>query len=197
MFIIQGVNYTHPNRDLLFADLQFTVNTHEKIALVGNNGAGKSTLLKLMAGILHPSQGSVKTDSSPYYMPQLYGQLNDHTVAEALQVAGKIAALRSILDGQATEENFSLLDDDWTIEEKCKQAFSHWNLNGFDPDQKMATLSGGQKTKVLLAGITIHQPEIVLLDEPSNHLDAAGRELLYEFIRNTSATLVVVSHDRT
>jgi len=56
--------------------------------------------------------------------------------------------------------------------------------------------SGGQKTKVFLAGISIHQPEIVLLDEPSNHLDKAGRQLLYDFIQTSSSTLIVVSHDR-
>jgi ATPase subunit of ABC transporter with duplicated ATPase domains len=60
----------------------------------------------------------------------------------------------------------------------------------------METLSGGQKTKVFLAGISIHQPELILLDEPSNHLDIASRQLLYDFIQTTKSTLVVVSHDR-
>jgi len=60
----------------------------------------------------------------------------------------------------------------------------------------MATLSGGQKTKVFLAGISIHQPELVLLDEPGNHLDVAGRQLLYSFIQSTQSTLLIVSHDR-
>jgi ATPase subunit of ABC transporter with duplicated ATPase domains len=60
----------------------------------------------------------------------------------------------------------------------------------------METLSGGQKTKVFLAGISIHQPELILLDEPSNHLDSAGRQLLYRLHSNTKSTLIVVSHDR-
>ena len=60
----------------------------------------------------------------------------------------------------------------------------------------MRTLSGGEKTKVFLAGILIHQPKLILLDEPSNHLDVAARQLLYEFIQSTSSTLIVVSHDR-
>jgi len=60
----------------------------------------------------------------------------------------------------------------------------------------MKTLSGGQKTKVFLAGISIHQPQLVLLDEPSNHLDVSGRQLLYDFIQFTKSTLIVVSHDR-
>jgi len=65
-----------------------------------------------------------------------------------------------------------------------------------DLSQKMVTLSGGQKTKVFLAGISIHQPELVLLDEPGNHLDVAGRQLLYSFIQSTQSTLLIVSHDR-
>jgi ATPase subunit of ABC transporter with duplicated ATPase domains len=69
-------------------------------------------------------------------------------------------------------------------------------LQEFDLSQKMAALSGGQKTKVFLAGIHIHQPQLVLLDEPSNHLDMAGRELLYQYIEETNDTLIVVSHDR-
>ncbi len=60
----------------------------------------------------------------------------------------------------------------------------------------METLSGGQKTKVFLAGISIHQPELILLDEPSNHLDLASRQLLYDFIQSTKSSLMVVSHDR-
>ncbi len=60
----------------------------------------------------------------------------------------------------------------------------------------METLSGGQKTKVFLAGILIHQPKFILLDEPSNHLDAAGRQLLYEFIQNSKSTFIIISHDR-
>src|SRR5690606_8654228 len=87
-------------------------------------------------------------------------------------------------------------DDDWSIEERCEEALSYWELTGLSLTQKMGTLSGGQKTKVFLAGIFIHHPEIVLMDEPSNHLDICSRKLLYDFIRNTSKGLLIVSHDR-
>jgi ATPase subunit of ABC transporter with duplicated ATPase domains len=197
MLILQGVSYTHPNRDLLFCDINLHINKHNKIALIGNNGAGKSTLLKILAGCLHPSQGLVKVDSNPFYVPQLFGQFNEYTVGQALKVNEKINALREILEGQVTDANLTLLDDDWMIEERCMEAFSHWNLDGLDLSQKLGTLSGGQKTKVFLAGIIIHCPEIVLLDEPSNHLDTKTREVLYEYIRTTTNTLMVVSHDRT
>ncbi|KAA2240351.1 ABC-F family ATP-binding cassette domain-containing protein [Chitinophaga agrisoli] len=197
MLLLQGVAYTHPNKDLLFSDIQLTVNRQDKIALIGNNGAGKSTLLRIMAGELAPGSGLIKADITPYYVPQLFGQFNGYTVAQALRVADKIQALKEILEGHVTDANMTLLDDDWGIEERCQEAFVHWQLEGVALTQPVSALSGGQKTKVFLAGILIHRPEMVLLDEPSNHLDAASREILYNYIQFTTNTLVVVSHDRT
>ncbi|GEO03872.1 ABC transporter ATP-binding protein [Adhaeribacter aerolatus] len=197
MVTLQHIAYTHPNQDILFQNINLTLNRHHKAALIGNNGAGKSTLLKIIAGDLPPADGSVKISSKPYYVPQLFGQFNHLTVAQALRIETKLAAFKEILDGHVTEENLELLNDDWTLEERCQEAQQYWQLTDLDLTQPMSTLSGGQKTKVFLAGIFIHQPEIVLLDEPSNHLDTAGRALLYKFIQSTSSTLLVVSHDRT
>lgn len=196
MLILQGITYIHPNKDLLFSDVNLIVNKQDKIALTGNNGTGKSTLLKILAGNLQVASGQVKADTQPYYVPQLTDQFNHLTLAEVLQVNDKLRAFSEILDGDATEENLAVLDDDWTIEERCQEAFTHWGLDGLNFHQKMETLSGGQKTKVFLAGIRILQPEIVLLDEPSNHLDAHSRSLLHAYIQSTKNTLVVVSHDR-
>jgi len=197
MLTLQRIAYAHPNKDLLFEDLHLTINRQEKMALIGNNGTGKSTLLKIMAGRLTPTSGYVKADVTPYYIPQLFGQFNEHTIAQALGIEQKLQALKAILNGEVTEANMALLNDDWTIEERAAEALTHWQLDGLDLMQPMGMLSGGQKTKVFLAGIAIHQPEIVLLDEPSNHLDLHSRTLLYNYIRSTSNTLVVVSHDRT
>lgn len=197
MLTLQDITYRHPGQDALFNNINFTINHYDKVALVGNNGAGKSTLLKIIAGILQPSGGWVERTSAPYYVPQLFGQFNDLTIGQALQVDKKLKALNEIIDGHATESNMALLDDDWTIESRCHEALTHWGLSDLDLAQRMGSLSGGQKTKVFLAGIFIHRPEIVLLDEPSNHLDADSRERLYNFVRSASATLVVVSHDRT
>lgn len=197
MLFLQGVTYAHPNRDVLFSDINFTVNKQDKIALIGNNGAGKSTLLGMLAGRLQPTSGTAGADSKPYFVPQLFGQYNAQTVAEALGIHDKLLALKEILEGHLTDVNLELLDDDWGIEERCQEAFEHWQLRGIALYQSMSELSGGQKTKIFLAGIMIHQPDIVLLDEPSNHLDAPGRALLYDYIQTTGNTLVVVSHDRT
>ncbi len=196
MIILQNLEYIHPNKDLLFDNIHLAVNDNEKIALIGNNGSGKSTLIKIIAGIVQPSSGLVNTSSKPYYVPQIFGQYNEHTIAQALQIEDKLNALNEILKGNVSDSNFSILNDDWTIEERSSAALTHWGLQGLDLKQCMNTLSGGQKTKVFLAGILIHQPDIILMDEPSNHLDTSGRALLYDFIQSCASTLVVISHDR-
>lgn len=196
MLILQNISYIHPDKNLLFETINLTVNRQDKIALIGNNGSGKSTLLKIMAQELQPLDGQLHALAEPYYVPQIFGQYNQLSIGQALGVEDKLRALHHILEGNATEENFNVLNDDWTIEDRCAEALNYWQLNKLDLSQKIETLSGGQKTKIFLAGISIHQPDLVLLDEPSNHLDISGRELLYEYIQSTKSTLIVVSHDR-
>ena len=196
MLILQDITYQHPNKDVLFTGLDLVINRHDKIALIGHNGVGKSTLLKILAGNLNPLTGIVKAELQPYVVPQIFGQFNNLTIAEALQVADQLQALTEILAGNATFQNMELLNDDWTIEDRCKEALTHWGLAALDLNQKLETLSGGQKTKVFLAGIIVHQPDLVLLDEPTNHLDDWSRDKLYAYIQFTKNTLVVVSHDR-
>lgn len=197
MLILRNVSYIHPDKDVLFEHLNLNLFDNEKIALVGNNGSGKSTFLKIIAGFLPPAAGDIVSDSPPYYVPQIFGQYNDLTIAEALRIDQKLRALKEIMEGKVTEENLTLLDDDWNIEERSIEALYRWNLNEVALTQKLGTLSGGQKTKIFLAAIDIHRPRFVLLDEPSNHLDNAGRELLYNFILSASCSVLVVSHDRT
>lgn len=197
MLSLQNITYSHPNREVLFENIQLQINTYDKIALIGNNGTGKSTLLNIVAGNLQPAAGIVKASETPYYIPQLLGQYNHFTIAQALNIDHKLRALKEILNGEVTDANLALLNEDWSVEERCNAALSYWQLNKPDLSQPMAALSGGEKTKVFLAGIAIHQPQVVLMDEPSNHLDARSRSLLYEYIQSTAHTLVVVSHDRT
>ena len=196
MLTIQNLSYSHPNKNTLFTNLSMTVNQSDKIALIGNNGVGKSTLLKLIAKDLKPDEGQITSQAKPYYIPQIFGQFNKLTIAQALQVETKLNALHKILSGSVDEKNYSLLNDDWTIEEKCQEALSYWDISDLSLSQKLSELSGGQKTKVFLAGLFIHQPSFVLLDEPSNHLDKSSRDLLYDFVQNSRATFIIVSHDR-
>ncbi|MBX2904909.1 MAG: ABC-F family ATP-binding cassette domain-containing protein [Taibaiella sp.] len=196
MLRFQNVAYAHPDRHVQFSDINFTLQPHETVAITGNNGSGKSTLLRLAAGELAPSRGEVKTGAPPYFLPQIVGQFDNLTVAHALRVHKKVAALTEILAGHVSEKNLALLDDDWTIEEKCIEALAYWQLQDIPLHCKLSSLSGGQKTRAFLAGLHVHQPQLILLDEPTNHLDSAGRELLYRFVNEAKATMAVVTHDR-
>lgn len=196
MLILQDITYIHLNKDVLFEHLNLSVATNKKISLIGHNGAGKSTILKLIAGDLIPFSGQVIRDAEHYYIPQHFGQFDNLSIAEALKIDGKLKALQAILAGAGTDQDFDTLADDWGIVERCLEALAAWDLQGLDIFQPLSELSGGQKTKVFLAGVAIHSPRLILLDEPSNHLDFEGRKRLYELISGTKATVLIVSHDR-
>lgn len=193
---VHDLSYIHPNKDILFQNISFSISPGEKCAIVGNNGIGKSILMSIIAGNTAAATGSVSCDTTPYLVPQHFGQFNDKTVADALGVANKLNALFSILGGNASIEDFTVLNDEWDIQERLQEAFSRWGIEYATPDMLMCNLSGGEKTKVFLAGMSIYNPSIVLMDEPTNHLDSRGRTLLYEFVRHTNHTLIIVSHDR-
>ncbi|MBL7719972.1 MAG: ABC-F family ATP-binding cassette domain-containing protein [Flavipsychrobacter sp.] len=196
MLSTRNLSYTHPNGDTLFTNLELNIQAQQKLALIGNNGSGKSTLLKILSGCLQPVSGSIVCDDAPYYVPQHFGQFHTLTVTDALLIADKLIALHQILNGEVTENNMTPLNDDWSIEERSQDALAEWGLHDINLQQPMASLSGGQKTRVLLAGIRIHEPGIILLDEPTNHLDNAGRQQLYDYIDASNKTLIVVTHDR-
>ena len=119
------------------------------------------------------------------------------TIAQALQIDHKQKALHAILAGDASIENFSILNDDWNIEERSVAALDSWGLGQFPLSYPMNLLSGGEKTRVFLAGMDIHNPSVILMDEPTNHLDSSGRQRLYDWVEKWRSTLLVVSHDRT
>lgn len=194
--IVNALTYTHPDRELLFDGLTVIINAGDKAALVGNNGVGKSTLLKLIAGTLPPTAGTISLTGPYWYIPQHTGQFDGLTVAGLLGVEPALQALQAILTGDAAEYHFATLNDDWDIEERIDAALAYWHLQHLAPDQPVSTLSGGEKTKLLLAGVFIHTPSILLMDEPSNHLDAGSRQLLYTMIQQFKGTVLVVSHDR-
>lgn len=194
---VQNLSYRHPNKDILFQNISFSISSGDKCAIVGNNGIGKSTLLKIVAGLIAPATGKVSCEDAPYMIPQHFGQFNNQTVGEALGVSAKIQAFSVILDGRGTEEDFTVLNDEWDIQERISEAFSRWDIDYITPGMTLDSLSGGEKTKVFLAGLDIYHPAIVLMDEPTNHLDTKGRSLLYEYIRRSNSTAIIVSHDRT
>ena len=194
---IQQISYIHPDKEVLFSDLNFAISKGQKLGLVGNNGCGKSTLLQIIAGQLSPSSGVIVRPDDLYYIPQHFGQYDSLTIAQALQIECKQQALHAILTGDVSNENFTILNDDWNIEERSIAALDLWGLGQFTLSYPMNLLSGGEKTRVFLAGMDIHHPSVILMDEPTNHLDSSGRQRLYDWVEKYRSTLLVVSHDRT
>lgn len=196
MLVLHDISFAYPGRDTLFSGLHLSIERGTTSALIGDNGSGKSSLLRIMAGASTPTAGTLTRTASTWYVPQWAQVGADGTVAGSLGIAPQLDALRRILDGRMTGNDLALLDDDWTLEERCLAALATWGLASIGLDTPIAQLSGGERTKVMLAGIDLHLPELLLLDEPSNHLDRAGRQLLYQRIEAHQGATVVVSHDR-
>lgn len=194
---IQHLHYIHPDKEILFSDLNFSISKGQQLGLVGNNGCGKSTLLQIIAGELSPSSGDIVRPDDLYYIPQHFGQYDSLTIAEALRIDRKQQALHAILAGDTSIEKFTTLDDDWNIEERSVAALHSWDVGQFPLSHPLHLLSGGEKTRIFLAGMDIHHPSVILMDEPTNHLDVAGRNRLYDWVEKCRCTLLIVSHDRT
>ena len=127
---VQSITYMHPDKDVLFSNVSFTISKGQKVALIGNNGSGKSTLMRLITKELLPSEGQIICPDIPYSIPQHFGQFNHLTVAGALGIERKLYALHAILQGDASIEHFTALADDWEIEEKAVAALNEWGLVG-------------------------------------------------------------------
>ena len=194
--IISDLSYRYPNQLPLFEHLNLSVGTNRKISVIGNNGCGKSTLLKLIAGRLSLQQGSIQLASTPYVVPQQTIDTN-RTIAQVLAVSSKLEALKAITNGSIDESHFEILGDDWDIESRCISAFTYWSIPHLVLSTPLNQLSGGEKTKVYLAGMMINAPDIVLLDEPTNHLDSTSRELLYDYLSQINLPAWLSSHDTT
>lgn len=195
MLQLHQLTYGYPNGNILFKQLDYSLAPGLS-GLTGPNGSGKSTLLQLMAGQLPAVKGRIESTEKPYYVPQHYGQFDHLTIAAVLQIEQPLKALKAILAGETTEKNFTDLGEQWDLEERLLKSFSQWELKAMSPDTPFGQLSGGMKTKVLLSGLSLHEPRCILLDEPTNHLDGSARALFYQFLQGFKGAALIVSHDR-
>lgn len=179
----------------LFTHLNFSLSDI-KAGLTGNNGSGKTTLLNIISGKIKPDEGNVVREGTLQVFPQDFSSFNNMTIAEVLGVREKLLSLKKILEGNSTASDYEILNDEWDLQEKISEVFVEARLEGIDLQRKFNTLSGGEKSRLLFASLSLNKPDFALLDEPTNHLDSESREVLYTMIKNYKRGLLIVSHDR-
>ncbi|ACZ88148.1 ribosomal protection-like ABC-F family protein [Streptosporangium roseum] len=195
LIVVSNLSFSWPDDTPVFEDLSFTVPSGHT-GLVAPNGAGKSTLLKLIAGALRPAAGSVTVAGVLGYLPQTLPLVGDLTVAEVLEIAPVIRALNAIEAGDASEEHFTTIGNDWDIEERTRAQLDRLGLGDVSLTRRLHTLSGGQVVSLGLAAQLLKRPDVLLLDEPTNNLDLDARHKLYGVLGDWNGCLLLVSHDR-
>ena len=220
MISVEGLKVEF-NATPLFEDVSYVINKKDRIALVGKNGAGKSTMLKILAGLQHPTAGtvSIPRECTIGYLPQVMVLSDERTVMQEAELA-----FEHIFEMQADIErmNQELADrTDYESEDyqKLIDRFTHENdrflmmggtnyqaeiertLQGLgfsraDFDRPTSEFSGGWHMRIELAKLLLRRPDVLLLDEPTNHLDIESIQWLENFLATRANAVVLVSHDR-
>lgn len=205
----------------LFEDISFLVNPKEKIALVGKNGAGKSTLLKLFTGNLQPTKGDiiVPKDVTIGYLPQHLLVKDERTVLQEVESAfsneiyleEQVVKLTQELSDRTDYESdayMSIIENLSQVNERLdimggtnRVAEIEKTLLGLgflrtDFQRMTSEFSGGWRMRIELAKILLQRPDLLLLDEPTNHLDIESIQWLENFLKTSSSSLLLVSHDK-
>ncbi|WP_437918118.1 ABC-F family ATP-binding cassette domain-containing protein [Sphingobacterium sp. LRF_L2] len=205
----------------LFSDVSFSINENDKIALMGKNGAGKSTLLKIIAGVGKPTNGNVTgpKDAVIAYLPQhLLTQDNVTVFEEASCAFEEVYTMRDELEALNEQLNIrtdyesddymkliervsELSEKFYSIEETNYDAEVEKVLKGLgferaDFNRQTSEFSGGWRMRIELAKILLKKPDLILLDEPTNHMDIESIQWLEDFLLNAAKAVIVISHDR-
>lgn len=205
----------------LFSDVSFAINENDKIALMGKNGAGKSTLLKIIAGQSKPSTGNISApkDAVVAYLPQHLLTQDDATVMEeASKAFGEIFKMKGEIDEineqltvrkdyesdaymKLIERVSDLSEKFYAIEEvnyeaEVEKILVGLGFNREDFNRPTSEFSGGWRMRIELAKILLRKPDLILLDEPTNHMDIESIQWLEDFLITSAKAVVVISHDR-
>ncbi len=203
--------------DRVFEKITFSLKKGDRAALVGQNGCGKSTLIKILMGIEEYGEGSVniRKDARLGYleqMPDVGEKKTDEVLmgafSRALDLKDKISELEQQLTYLTGEAMAAAIErygkyieayeglDGYQLETKINRICQGLGITNSMREMAFEILSGGEKTRVILGKLLLEEPDILLLDEPSNHLDIASIEWLEGFLREYKGTLLIVSHDR-
>ena len=205
----------------LFHDVSYVINDHDRIALVGKNGAGKSTMLKIICGMQKSTSGTIgiPNECEIGYLPQVMKLSDDTTVIEETRKAfsgrNKMQEELKKMEQEMADRTDYDSDSYMQLVERFTQEHERFQLMGgenyeadiertltglgfdrTDFDRPTREFSGGWRMRIELAKILLRKPDVLLLDEPTNHLDIESIQWLEQFILNSPAALLLVSHDR-
>lgn len=214
IIVCDGLSLSY-GADVILENINFSVNAGDKVGIIGVNGAGKSTLLSLIRGKLEPSSGDIfiTTGTKIGFLEQINDayRFNSTIYEGALSAFEELLSLENYINElnvqiQLGNENLikTYLDANEKFNfnggnefrSKTKSMLAKFGFNENDFNNNADSLSGGQKTKLLLVKLLLSEPDILLLDEPTNHLDAETCEWLEGFIKSSKKTFLIISHDR-
>ncbi|MCP4560265.1 MAG: ABC-F family ATP-binding cassette domain-containing protein [Bosea sp.] len=189
---LSKLSWSTPDGRSLFSDIDLAFGS-ERTGLVGRNGVGKTTLFKLIAGEVPPASGSVTTSGKLAVLTQSSTQVCAETVADLFGAAPALSLLERAERGKATATEIA--EADWTLEARLATALARFRLD-VPAATPLASLSGGQRTRIGLAALLFAEPDFLLLDEPTNNLDRDGRDAVIDMLASWRAGAIVISHDR-
>lgn len=195
--LLSNVSFSYPESlSPVLTNIQLSLSAHVT-GIVGRNGSGKSTFLQLIAGVLHPTSGQVTSPPVGYLPQQLH--IDPHrTVADLMGVGTTWRALSRIEAGSVEPADFEAVGDHWDVEARISalvaRAVPSLSLDHI-LDRKVTTLSGGERIRLSLATLQASGAQVLVLDEPTNNLDAEGRAGLATAIAQWPGQVIVASHD--
>ncbi len=218
MIRIENISKSNSHR-ILYIEASAALNRGEKIGLVGPNGAGKTTLFRMITGQEQPDEGqvSVEKNVSIGYFSQDVGEMEGRSaVTEVMDGAGPVSAVAAelrtleaaMVDPERLDEMDAIIErygevqaryeelDGYGLESRAREVLAGLSFSQEMMDGDVGKLSGGWKMRVALARILLMRPDVMLLDEPSNHLDLESLIWLEQFLKNYDGALLMTSHDR-
>lgn len=218
MIRIENISKSNSHR-ILYIEASAALNRGEKIGLVGPNGAGKTTLFRMITGEEQPDEGQVVVEKGMTvgYFDQDVGEMSGRSaVAEVMEGAGPVsevaAELRELEAAMSDPDRMDEMDaiierygevqaryeelDGYALEGRAREVLDGLSFSQEMMDGDVSKLSGGWKMRVALARILLMRPDVMLLDEPSNHLDLESLIWLEDFLKNYDGALLMTSHDR-
>src|SRR6516165_7359177 len=218
MIRIENISKSNSHR-ILYIEASAALNRGEKIGLVGPNGAGKTTLFRLITGTDSPDEGQVSVEKGATigYFDQDVGEMSGRSaVAEVIDGAGPVSEIAAELheleaamsDPERMDEMDAIIErygevqaryeelDGYALEGRAREVLAGLSFSQEMMDSDVDALSGGWKMRVALARILLMRPDVMLLDEPSNHLDLESLIWLEDFLKTYDGALLMTSHDR-